>query len=99
MTQHEEIDEMEKTLGQMEHELQNRYSEMGKSLLELADHEQREISALVDDMIELRRRLFTAKGEIECGFCNAFNPADARFCKNCGSKLIQKQKGETSNEK
>lgn len=99
MAQHEEIEMMEKTLGQMERELQNRYSEMGKSLLELADHEQREIGALVDGMIDLRRQLFTAKGEIECEFCTAFNPADARYCKNCGNKLMGKQKGEITDEK
>lgn len=98
MTQPDEIEMMEKTLGQMEHELQNRYSEMGKSLLELADQERREIGSLVDDMIDLRRQLFTAKGETECENCTAYNPADARYCKNCGSKLTGKGKGETTDE-
>lgn len=93
--QNNEIDEMEKDLNQLEHELQFRYSSMGKSLLDLADLEQKKVNKLVDEIIVMRKKLAIAKQEIECDECMTFNPSDARYCKRCGKRLAQfKEKGE-----
>lgn len=81
------IQAMEEELHRKEEELQAHYIQMGKSLLELADGEQRTIDHLVDDIIATRTRLAEARDERRCPACCLFNTADSRFCKHCGAKL------------
>lgn len=93
--QNNEIETLEKTLNQLEHELQAHYSDMGKSLLELAGHEQKEVNRLVDDIIAARRQLSAVRHEVECPACTALNTPDARYCKHCGQRLAPAtEKGE-----
>lgn len=90
-----EIEKLEQSLRRMEHELQNHYQEMGKTILEVADQQQKEVNKLVDDIILTRTQLSLAREEIECDDCLAFNPLDARYCKRCGKKLTPTEtKGE-----
>ena len=83
----DEIVRLEKTLSQLEADLQACYTDMGKSLMELAGQEQKRVNELVDGIIAARKRLSLAKNEIECETCTAFNPPDARYCKRCGRRL------------
>lgn len=94
----EEALRLEKSLVKMELELQTCYSEMGKSLLELADGEQKRIDALVDRIIETRKRLTAVQGEIRCPECMTYNTADSKFCRRCGSALTTHSRKENLNE-
>lgn len=78
---------LEEKLDKMELELQARYCEMGKNLLELADTEQRAIDRLLERIIQTRRQLAKAKREIQCPACLTYNTADSAFCRKCGEKL------------
>lgn len=90
-----EIERLEQALHRMERELQTNYQEIGKTVLEAADQQQKEVNKLVDDIISTRKQLSIAIEEIECDDCLAFNPRDARYCKRCGKKLDQTEtKGE-----
>ena len=90
-----EIEKLEQSLRRMEHDLQTHYQEMGKTILEVADQRQKEVNKLVDEMIEMQKKLSKARHEIECDACLAFNPLDARYCKRCGKKLTPTEiKGE-----
>lgn len=82
-----EIEELEQSLRRMEHDLQAHYQEMGKTLLEVADQQQKEVNKLVDDIISTRKQLSLTRDELECDDCLAFNPRDAQYCKRCGKKL------------
>lgn len=79
--------ELEEDIRRKECELHKRYSQMGKSLLEMAEGEQRTINRLVDEIIERRAELVQIKGQRECPACTAYNDADSRYCKRCGGKL------------
>ncbi|MDL2214098.1 zinc ribbon domain-containing protein [Clostridia bacterium OttesenSCG-928-O13] len=94
----EAIARMENELDKLEGELQGRYRDMGKGLLELADQEQREIDRLVDEIVKTRKKLTRARHEIQCDECTAFNPPDSRYCRRCGAKLpMADNKKETEN--
>lgn len=62
----DEIGELEKDLSKMEHELLEQYCEIGKSILEKVEMESKKVNALVDQIIETRQRLATAKEEKCC---------------------------------
>ena len=81
------IERLEQTLVRLELELQERYAQIGKSFLEMASHEQKEVNLLVDKIIHIRKKLTRAKREIQCPACLSYNPADSRFCRHCGQKL------------
>lgn len=89
--------EMEKTLIRLENELQTHYRDIGKCLLEIAEHEQKTVNKLVDEIITLRRQLSICKQEIRCSTCMTVNPPDALYCKRCGKKL-QNDERMNSNE-
>ena len=78
---------LEDTIHQKECELQKHYSQMGKSLLEIAEGEQRVINRLVDEIIEARSELVQIKEQKNCPACTAYNDADSRYCKRCGARL------------
>lgn len=96
-----DIRELEKDLTVMEARLQTSYSRMGKSLLELADSEQRAINRLVDDIVAKKRQLSEARGEKQCPACMVFNDGDSRYCKHCGAELPDppEEKKENPHEK
>ena len=89
--------QLEGEIHQKECELQKRYSQMGKSLLEMAEGEQRAINRLVDEVIEARAELAQIKLQRECPKCTAYNDADSRYCKRCGARLDE-MKTETEKE-
>lgn len=78
---------LEETLARLEHKLQARYSEIGKSLLELAAQEQKEVNRLVDEIIAARKKLAQGKRQVRCGQCLALNQPGSAYCCQCGEKL------------
>lgn len=86
-----EIQRLEEQITGLENQLQQRYCQMGKELLELADGELKAVNGLVDDIIHARRKLATARREIQCANCMAYNTADSNYCKHCGSMLDTKE--------
>lgn len=82
-----ELMQLEEALAKKEHKLQALYCQMGKSILEIADGEQKTIDALVDDIIETRQKIVAIKHEIECPECMTYNPDDSRYCRRCGTPL------------
>ncbi len=83
----DDIVQMEKLLNKMEFELQNRYAQMGKALLELAEKEQSSVNDLVDQMIDMRKCLAKAKGEQQCPECMTLNTPHSKYCSFCGLEL------------
>ncbi len=51
-------------LNHMEQELQEKYCDVGKYVLEKVEKENREIDQLVDQVIEVKRELVRVRGEI-----------------------------------
>ena len=49
--------DINRQLDELQQELQNRYCDLGKSLLELAEKEDREIGTLVDQIVKTKRQL------------------------------------------
>lgn len=86
--------EEEEKLARLEYELQDRYCQMGKKLLELAVSEQEHINALVDAIIDTRRHLSKMKAEIQCAHCLAYNDGQNKFCRRCGMPLRRARKHE-----
>lgn len=93
------VQALEETIHKKECELHEHYCQMGKSLLEMAEGEQRSINRLVDEIIAARSELVLVKGQIECPECTAYNDADSRYCKRCGAKLAgPEEEQETKKE-
>lgn len=82
-----ELFELEEALIKKEYQLQALYCRMGKSILEIADIEQKSVDALVDDIIEIRKKIVAAKHEVQCPECMVYNPHDSRYCRRCGTSL------------
>ncbi len=82
------IRETEEALIRLEARLQDRYSLMGKNLLELADNEQRSINQIVEEIIQTKNKLAIARHEQPCPHCMIYNPEDSKYCRNCG-RLLQ----------
>lgn len=78
---------LEEDIRRKECELHKRYSQIGKSLLEMAEGEQRTTNRLVDEIIQARAELVQIKGQRECPACTAYNDEDSRYCKRCGNKM------------
>ena len=95
----EEVDRLERSLRDAEDRLMRRYCDLGKSMLETVEAKSTQINGLVDEVIALRRRLSTARGEIVCPSCLNRNPADIRFCSRCGAPLPADSKGATPQQK
>lgn len=87
MLEENEAEYAEARLRRLEQELYDHYYQLGKSLLELAEQEQRQISKIIEKIIEARNRLAVAKEEKSCPYCMTFNDSDSVFCKRCGQKL------------
>lgn len=85
---------MEEILNKLELELESRYCQMGKSVLEMADCEKPVINHLVDEIIEMKRQLAVVKEEIECPQCMILNTHDSTYCKHCGELLDKADKGK-----
>jgi ribosomal protein L40E len=80
-----ELLQLEEALARKEHRLQELYCQMGKSILEIADSEKKTIDALVDDIIETRKKIVAIKHDIQCQECMTYNPDDSKYCRRCGT--------------
>lgn len=92
-----DIQRMEEELSVSEAKLQMRYSQMGKSLLEMAEDEQKAVDQLVDKIIRLKKQISAAKNERRCPECMVLNSSDNNYCRHCGAKLAEdsgQEKGE-----
>lgn len=85
-----EFQRLSASLCKMEAALNERYCDIGKSLLEFAEKEDKEINQLVDQIIETRRRIAALQKKIQCPDCLSYNHPDSRYCSHCGTKLRQK---------
>lgn len=93
-----DINSIEENLNSLESELQNHYSQMGRTVLELADHEQRIIDELIAEIIELKTAIHQKRNEIQCPNCMKFNAAESNYCRFCGEALFSEKqllKGES----
>ena len=79
--------QLEKELAEKEEQLHTSYCQLGKTLLELVESEGKEINALVDEIIAIRKRLAIVRKESQCPDCGALNGAQNRFCGRCGARL------------
>lgn len=82
-----EIEQLEQRLSGLECALEEKYSRIGRDILELAESECRQVGLLVDEIIELRRQLSKARGELRCPECMSVNSCDSRYCRHCGRPL------------
>lgn len=82
-----EVQRLEQSLSEMEAALNEHYRDVGKSLLELAEREDKEIGQLVDQIIETRRQITILRGQVQCPSCLSYNGRDSRYCSHCGAKL------------
>ena len=85
--QNMEEEELEKSLGELEIELHDRYCQMGKSLMDIADSAGREIDKILGRIIDAKKKLTDIRQEISCEQCFTWNEAGNRYCKSCGAKL------------
>nr|WP_326184336.1 hypothetical protein [uncultured Oscillibacter sp.] len=83
----EEVQRLEQSLREMEAALNEHYRDVGKSLLELAEKEDKEINQLVDQIIETRRQITKLQKLVQCPGCLSYNDPDSRYCSHCGTKL------------
>lgn len=95
-TERSAIHKMEEELTIMEARLQTHYSQMGKSMLELAGSEQRAVNRLVDEIIKKKKTLSEARQEKQCPDCMVYNGSDSRFCRQCGKRLPEIDEKETN---
>lgn len=91
-----EIQELTQKLDYMEQELLEKYCDVGKSILEKAEKESKEIDQLVDEVIKVKQELVRAKGEKRCPHCYQYNEPESFYCSKCGAKL--KEEKENSND-
>lgn len=82
------IQNLVQSLSEMETALNERYCDIGKSLLEIAEKEDKEINQLVDKIVETRKELAVLQKKIQCPGCLTYNGAGSRFCSNCGMRLL-----------
>lgn len=86
-----------KKIAQIEHSLEQLYTDTGKEFLELSEKQQQKIDKLVDELILLKRELDKLEKNITCPNCFIHNTSDSHFCKKCGTPL--QHKGEKKNER
>lgn len=82
-----EIERLTKQLDHMEQELQEKYCDVGKFVLEKIERENREIDQLTDQVIKVKKELIRVKGEIRCPYCYQYNEPESIYCNRCGKKL------------
>lgn len=87
----QEIDRLTQQLDHMEQELLERYCDVGKYVLEKLEKENKEIDQLVDQVIEVKRKLVKVKGQIRCPNCYQYNEPDSVYCCKCGKKLEKEE--------
>lgn len=83
----QEIEYLTRQLDQKEQELQEKYCDVGKSIMEKIEKENKEIDHMVDEVIQLKRKLVKAKGQIRCPNCHQYNEPGSSYCSSCGKKL------------
>ena len=90
----QEIERFTRQLDHKEHELEEKYCDVGKSIMDKLEKENQEIGHMVDEVIQLKRKLINAKGQIRCPACYQYNEADSIYCSRCGKKLEKKKNDE-----
>jgi len=88
------VKDLEEKVNKIEYELQKHYLEMGKSILEIAETEKKQIDYLTDSLIDARKQLSAMKEEIQCQECMTLNEKGSHYCKSCGKKLIAVSDGK-----
>ncbi|RVU54231.1 zinc ribbon domain-containing protein [Anaerosphaera multitolerans] len=82
-----EILNLEENLNKLEIDLENQYIESGKKILELSINEQQKIDSLINEIIEIKKRLIKVKKEKQCPSCMTYNTSDSNYCKFCGKSI------------
>lgn len=82
-----EIQRLTQQLDHKEHELLEKYCDVGKFVMERVEKENKEIDQLVDQVIEIKKELVRVKGEIRCPKCHQYNEPESIYCNRCGKKL------------
>lgn len=90
------ITQLEGELNHLEADLQAHYCQIGKEILELAEKEQGQINNLVDQIINIKKKLAVIKNNIQCPWCMAYNSSDSKYCKHCGEEIDTIEKKENS---
>lgn len=81
------ISQLESEIERKRVELDNLYLQVGKNIMEATEQEGIKINHIVDQIIELQRKLAAAKNERLCSHCGQLNDETSTFCKNCGIRL------------
>lgn len=89
-----EIERLTMRLDHMEQELLEKYCDVGKFVLETVEKENREIDQLTDQVIQVKKELVRAKGEIRCPYCYQYNEPESVYCNRCGKKLEEEKENE-----
>jgi hypothetical protein len=71
----------------METALNERYCNIGKQLLEMAEQEDQEINSLVDQIIEVKKQLYELDRTVQCPNCLWMNSSESKYCSHCGNEL------------
>lgn len=90
----QEIDHLTQQLGYMEQKLQEKYSDVGKFIMDRVEKENKEIDHMVNEVIKLKKELVQAKGQIRCPKCYQYNEPDSSYCSRCGEKLEKEKNGK-----
>lgn len=90
----QEIQRLTRQLDHMEQELMEKYCDVGKFVLEKIEKENREVDRLVDQVIQVKKELMKAKGEIQCSNCYQYNEPGSLYCNRCGEKLEREMGGQ-----
>lgn len=86
-----EVEQLTKRLDHMEQKLLEKYCDVGKTVLEQVEKENREIDQLVEQVIEVKKELVRVKGEIRCPYCYQYNEPESVYCNRCGKRLEEKK--------
>lgn len=89
-----EVERLTKRLDHMEQELFEKYCDVGRFVLETVERENREIDQLTDQVIEVKRELMRARGEIRCPHCFQYNDPESIYCNRCGRKLEEEKENK-----
>lgn len=82
-----EIQRLTQKLDHMEQDLIEKYCDVGRSILEKAEQESKEINHLVDEVVKVKQELVKVRGEKRCPNCYHYNEPDSIYCNKCGVKF------------
>lgn len=86
------IEQTQAHLYALESKLDAIYSQMGKAVLQCADTASRHADVLTAQIVNTRKDLARLCQDQRCPDCQANSAITDRYCRNCGTKLIYKEK-------